>query len=63
MTFIANCDIGEFKKGDEVPKDRAALWNTMFLVKPCDEVADAPMAQAPVQEVKKPDVKPGKPRK
>lgn len=54
MTFIANQDIGDFRKGDVVPDEQAAIWNNMFLDHPCDE-----QEQKVVQHVeeKKPDVK------
>ena len=40
MKFIAKIDIGGFKKGEEVPEDKAKLWNGMYEVPPC-EIASA----------------------
>lgn len=42
MTFIANIDIGEYKKGDVVPEEQAAIWNSMYSIQPCDEVVREP---------------------
>lgn len=37
--YKALIDIGEFKKGDEVPKEKAEVWAKMFKVSPVEEVS------------------------
>lgn len=38
--YIAIQDVGKFKRGDQVPKDLAEKWNSMFVVNPCKFVED-----------------------
>lgn len=50
MKYIANQDIGDFKKGDEVPAEQAMVWNEMFTQSPCDVVNDSPKKEVPVKK-------------
>lgn len=63
VKFIALEDIGDFKKGQEVPADKAIAWKAMYKVSPVQEVADAPKAkELPLEtlEAHTPEPKPHK---
>ena len=41
MKYIANIDIGKFKKGQEVPKEQAENWMKAYKYSPVDAVEDS----------------------
>jgi len=47
--YKALMDIGDYKKGDIVPDDKAVIWNNMYDVKPTILV-DNPNTPIPVKE-------------
>ena len=40
MKYIANIEVGGFKKGEEVPKEKGELWRKVFEFSPVDIVED-----------------------
>jgi len=40
--FIALENIGDYKKGDEVPAEKAQVWNSMYAKSVAELVEDAP---------------------
>ena len=38
MKYIANIEIGGFKKGEEVPQEKAEIWNKMYKNPPIDVI-------------------------
>ncbi len=51
--YVAKTDIGGYKKGDEVPKDLAEVWNAMYADQPCELVEDKHLEQKSVAPEKK----------
>lgn len=42
MSYIALIDIGDYKKGDKVPDEKAEVWMTMYLESPVKKVDGIP---------------------
>lgn len=40
MAYIALIDIGDYKKGDKVPDEKAEIWEKMYLESPVKKVDD-----------------------
>lgn len=38
VRYVANCDIGDYSKGDDVPEKIALVWAKMYEVSPVDKV-------------------------
>ena len=38
MTWKAKIDIGDYKAGEEVPEDKAILWNEMYDISPVEQI-------------------------
>lgn len=61
--FIALEDIGEFKKGQDVPEEKALIWQAMFLKSPVQEVKEAPAPKEKPLETLESPVHESKPHK
>jgi len=48
MRYIANIEIGGFKKGEEVPKEKAEIWAKQYDKSPVDLVEDLPVKKKEV---------------
>lgn len=55
MAYKAIMNIGDYKKGEFVPDEKAEEWNSMYVVKPCEKVSDVPklIVQPKVEVVEK----------
>lgn len=50
--YIALIDISDYKKGQEVPEEKALIWNKMY-ANPVCEIVKEPVAVAPVKKLTK----------
>lgn len=60
MMYVAKFDIGGFKKGEEVPKDLAEVWNAMYAEPPCELIETKKSESVPESEKKAKKIKPKK---
>ena len=51
MKFIANQNIGDYKKGDEVPYEIGKTWSEMYVTSPVDKIEETKKVES-VKEVK-----------
>ena len=47
MKYIANTEIGDYKKGEEVPKEKAEIWINAYKYPPVDKVEDSEFPNSP----------------
>lgn len=51
MKYIANIEIGDFKKGEEVPKEKAEIWINAYKYSPVDLVEDNKVSKEPEKKI------------
>ena len=60
MVYIAKENIGDYKKGDEVPAELAEIWMNMYAKSPVTKTKATPSVPAPkvvTEEIKVEDTK------
>lgn len=59
MKYIANQNIGDYKKGDEVPYEIGKTWSEMYVNSPVDKIDETKKVESEVkEEVKEVETKP-----